>query len=1100
MQNNRLWGKYRLHPAYGIKLLTGEAMPFGEDNIPVCKDAISATNKSSMDKEFWEMFLICQISSDFLLINCNSGVSTLFGTDTQSLMGKSILDLLFKKNKKESSQFKAWLSGTNESHSCSIKNGITNEVTNVLWSKLQSENDSGFTLFGINTSKKACSQLHLKENRLSLALDSAELGMWDWDMTTDKLIFSEQWAQMLGYKKEELSEDISTWRDMVHPEDLEGISNALLEHIEGDCSQYEGTVRLKAKDGSWKWILSRGKVVERDNNGKALRMCGTHLDITPRIINEFRLKAERLLFTDGPVIVIKWKNIDGWPVEYISDNIIQLGYEASHFISGDVQYSSIIHPFDVKRVFSEVAFFSENNASFFEQEYRIFDHNGETHWIYDFTRIIRNEKEEITHYHGYILDITDRIKLEQELRSSRKELERHVQERTRKLAHQTEKLLESQIHLNAILDNIPDIAWLKDKNGCFIAVNEAFVQAANKPKESILGSTDIELWPAELALAYQRTDNEIMTSKKSQTIEEQIFSGEGPAIWVETAKSPFFNDEGEVTGTTGIARNITQRKQIQEILKRSNEELEKAVLERTSKLKTSEARLKLALETSKQGLWDWNLNTDDVYYDEEWERIMGYEPGQAAPKADTWKQTLHSDDISRVLSSLVEHMKGNKDFFVEYRAKKITGEWIWIHCRGKIIEWDNAGNPSRLIGTIEDISERKKSEEELRLAREKAESADRSKTEFLANMSHEIRTPMTGIIGLSQDILAENGLSPDQKENLNLVLLSAESLLQIINDILDLSKIEAGKLQIKPQWFNIKTLLREIQGALQLQLRQKSLGFNVMIQADVPEQIYGDPLRLKQVLLNLAGNAVKFTDKGEITISIEFRSSFHKQLYFAVKDTGLGIEPDHLERIFNSFEQVDGTSTRKAGGTGLGLTISRRLSHAMGGQIGVESEKGKGSLFWFTIELPDIDIPQETIKTPVSQTATLSSKKISRILLAEDNPVNQRVITRILKRKKFEVDVAGNGRECIEMLETQSYDLILMDVQMPEMNGIDATRHIRNHENNAIKDIPIIALTAHAMSGDADKFKEVGMNSYVSKPVDIDHLLSEIDNLTRNSG
>ncbi|MCK5695280.1 MAG: response regulator, partial [Desulfobacula sp.] len=370
------------------------------------------------------------------------------------------------------------------------------------------------------------------------------------------------------------------------------------------------------------------------------------------------------------------------------------------------------------------------------------------------------------------------------------------------------------------------------------------------------------------------------------------------------------------------------------------------------------------------------------------------------------------------------------------------------------------------------------------------------------NMSHEIRTPMNGVIGMMQ-LLSETRLSQEQKSYVESSRQSADALLVLINDILDFSKIEAGKLEIETIDFNIKTVMDAVIEILSPKAFEKGLEVYYLIEKNIPHYLSGDPARIRQILINLIGNAIKFTDQGEIFVKILLKEEVNDDLMllFEIKDTGIGIPQDKTDKLFNLFTQVDASITRKFGGTGLGLTISKQLTELMNGKIGVTSELNKGSVFWFTIKLKkqkpdpaDIDTDRmASINAPHPEKS--SNVKVTRklkILLAEDNIINQRVVSILLGKIGHSITIAKNGQEAIQLYEQEPFDLILMDIQMPIMDGEQATLKIRSLEKKSKTHIPIIVLTANAMKGDKERYLNLGMDSYVAKPIEKDLLLKTI--------
>ena len=665
-------------------------------------------------------------------------------------------------------------------------------------------------------------------------------------------------------------------------------------------------------------------------------------------------------------------------------------------------------------------------------------------------------------------------------------------------------------------------------------------------------------------------------------------------------------------------------------------------------LARAQRHLQLVCEDTGAGVWAFDLNTGEVELDGRWRLQLGYEAADAV----AWTEVLEEGGLARMREALRAHLGGDTAaLLVEFRCRDKEGGWHWMQMRGRTVGRQADGRWRGLEGTYRDITRRKLRELELLEAKEAAEAASRAKGDFLANMSHEIRTPMNGIIGMT-DLVLDSGISGEQRDYLLTVKSSADALLTIINDILDFSRIEAGRLNVEAIDFSIASVVSETCRGLALRAAQKDIELFYEIDPAVPQVLRGDPTRLRQVLTNLIGNAVKFTDRGEVAVGVSLLEPGAEAdlIRFTVRDTGCGIAADKLESIFAAFSQADTSTTRKYGGTGLGLAISRQLVELMNGRIDVESSPGAGSRFGFTLPLPrvaareaspplrlanarvlvgagnaafgdylgkllgrsglraviantgqdvvtalvaardgrdpfdfllmDAAMPEPgglelakrfaaldarvdrivmmlashaqrndaarceeigvhfrlakpfapedlfsvlelaragSVGAGVEAGAPATSGALAlepfmlpeipdgeppqrlRVLVAEDNPVNQAVAQGILARAGHDVALVNNGEEALEAIEVERFDVILMDVQMPVMGGIEATQAIRAHEARrswAIQEdwrpVPIIAMTAHAMEGDRQRCLDAGMDDYVSKPITTDSLFSAI--------
>jgi len=505
-------------------------------------------------------------------------------------------------------------------------------------------------------------------------------------------------------------------------------------------------------------------------------------------------------------------------------------------------------------------------------------------------------------------------------------------------------------------------------------------------------------------------------------------------------------------------------------------------------LNATKERLDFAVNGSADGLWDWDLTSGSAYYSPRFKELLGFEGAEFPDVMETVQDALHPDDQEHVIGALARHFKERDGYDSQHRLRCRDGSYRWFRVKGQAI-WDAKGKPTRMAGSISDIGE-------LVQSRRRAEEANRLKSEFLANMSHEIRTPMNGVLGMAQ-ALKSTQLDDKQHRMLEIINQAGESLMDVINDILDLSKIEADKVEIEEAVFDLERLMTVAGSLYALKAEEKGLGFSVDLSDAVCAPHVGDPTRVRQVLHNLISNAVKFTERGSVSVSVE-RDDESGDVVFSVRDTGMGIAPDALAHLFSPFTQADASTTRKHGGTGLGLAISKRLCTLMGGWIRAESVPGEGATFQFglPLKLSATDAPVEAQPfTDAGQGTDAGSQgRVARILAAEDNKMNQEVLTALLGATGAELTMVSNGRQAVEAWRSGDFDLILMDVQMPVMDGVMATREIRALEAmDNLSHTPIVALTANAMTHQVEDYLAAGMDDHVAKPVRVEKLFAAIE-------
>ena len=635
-------------------------------------------------------------------------------------------------------------------------------------------------------------------------------------------------------------------------------------------------------------------------------------------------------------------------------------------------------------------------------------------------------------------------------------------------------LREAEKRYHDLVDNIPDVVWMADaqhrvpfitdnvEKMLGISSNEFYERGTNAWFECV-HPDDV----ARARLAFCA----LFTQGKSFDVAVRLQRADGQWICAQFRAVAVHEKDG-VKYASGLLSDITEQFHAEEALRQS------------------EQRYRLLFERNLAGVFRCSHDGTVVDCNDAAARILGFESGlELIGRAAS--QVMVDPDQQRPAAQIIAEQGTAHQ---ERRLRRKDGSIAWVIAHTSV---QHGTHGLEFEGTFIDITTRKMAEEEMRKAKEAAEAASRAKSEFLANMSHEIRTPMNGIIGMTE-LALDTPLSEEQRDFLSTIKNSADSLLNIINDILDFSKVEARKLAIDQLPFSLRDTVRAVIKDLSLRASEKKLSLLCHFAPEVPGAVIGDPGRLRQILMNLAGNAIKFTNRGGIKVLVRRSAENPDLLHFTVSDTGIGIAPEKQKSIFEAFVQADSSATRHYGGTGLGLTIASQLVTLMGGRIWLESEVGKGSTFHFTAQLTATgDSALQAPAKPYPQPESLPARgqEPLRILIAEDNPVNSRLATLLVEKQGHRAVTVATGREALKALEQERFDLVLMDLQMPEMDGFEATRIIRERERGTRRHLPIIAMTAHAMSGDRERCLAAGMDNYISKPVDRNLLFAAIESV-----
>ncbi len=517
-----------------------------------------------------------------------------------------------------------------------------------------------------------------------------------------------------------------------------------------------------------------------------------------------------------------------------------------------------------------------------------------------------------------------------------------------------------------------------------------------------------------------------------------------------------------------------------------HDRLQKELAERLSieaSLRRSEERLRLALDSGRLAFWDCDPDTGQMVWSDREMDLLGYTSHSVTPSFEAWLARVHPEDRPRIDAALAALSSGASTMEMEHRVIHPDGKVLWLRATVRIVT-SEGGHKVRILGTNIDITADVLAREDLKRAKKAAEAATQAKSDFLAAMSHEIRTPMNAVLGMAE-LLRTTPLTPNQHHLLNTVLSSGDVLLTLVNSILDFSRVEAGQIDLTEAPVDLRRCVEEIVELLSLRAAEKSLTLKALVDVRVPTSLLTDATRVRQVLFNVVGNAVKFTERGNVTVTMcskAVETGLH-EVEIAVTDTGPGIAADALQGLFLPFHQVDRSLARRFGGAGLGLAISQRLCQLMGGGIQVTSQVGKGSTFRCTFRARSVPLSAPLPQLPPSIfDATFASRFPHRILVAEDDAISRDVVELMLEHLGYTADFATNGREALEALERESYDFVLMDVQMPELDGLDATRRLRQRN---IKHLWIVGLSAHAFQSSRDEAMAAGMNDYLTKPVSV---------------
>jgi PAS domain S-box-containing protein len=912
---------------------------------------------------------------------------------------------------------------------------------------------------------------------------------------------------MLGFTDEnDLPDILSSWISKIHPDDYDWVFKAFSAHLNDHSGKtpYDVDYRMMMKNGDYRYFHTFGSAL-RDSEGVPVRVAGAMADIhDKKLLQEKMREADEyinIIFNTMPVASTLWNsNLESLMCNQKALDLYGLSSKEEYrerFFELSPEYQPCGRRSD------EMALDLVQKA--FENGYERFE------WMHQSTdgvlipaeiiliRIERNGEYRIT---GYVFDL------------------REHKAALAKIAEESAKI-ETMAHwYKSILDATPLPITVTDANMNWTFVNTAVENFLGTKREDMMGKS-CSNWNAHIC---NTEDCGIACAKRGLKHTFFTHNGESFQVDVETLKDL----AGQTAGFIEVVQNITKIEAMASekanlLAEIQNEKLRNEEAKRVHELEELQlTKLNLVVQASNIGLWDMDVVKDDPVnptntfnWSDEFRHMLGFSNEIDFPNIlSSWSDLLHPEDKERTINCFFKHLTdrtGNSPYNIEYRLLKKNGEYGFFIASGESIRDEN-GDAIRVAGALKDITEDKKTAFELERRREEAETANSAKSAFLAKMSHEIRTPMNAIMGITEMQMQEESLPLETRDSLGRIYNSSSLLLKIINDILDLSKIEAGKLELMPDKYEVSSLLNDTVQIVILQYEDKPIEFVLHVDENMPVYLYGDELRIRQLLNNLLSNAFKYTDSGKITLSVfaePMEDASEVALVLRVSDTGIGMTPEQVETIFDNYTRFNLDGNRVSVGTGLGMNIVKHLIDLMGGTIDVESDPGKGSIF--TVHLPQKNITSGVIGKELSDSlkkfrytrvSQVQKSQIKReympygsVLVVDDVETNLYVAKLMLHPYGLRIETALSGFETIDKITSgKVYDIILMDHMMPKMDGVETLKKIRSlgYEN------PVVALTANALAGQKEVFMSHGFDGFISKPVDIRELNGYLNHMIRD--
>ncbi len=853
---------------------------------------------------------------------------------------------------------------------------------------------------------------------------------------------------------------------VVHPDDQEASIEAW-DAVVATGKPQSSRARVRHADGRWLWLDTELSPVFAENSAALIEVIAVSRDVTAEVEAAEALHATQQKLREQSELydLFAGRASEIFMRFSVKGEMLHVSQSHERILGGKPEEARLdplgaTHPDDRSHVTAAfVSSFQNRQAVTYRNRFKHVD--GRWLWFETSVTPVIDDRNHVNEFLAVSREISEQVRREQQLSAAREALD------------------ESRAQLQLVTDHIGDVVSLFRPDGSIAYMSPS---AAN-----VVGYTPDEMASMPLGTMTHPSDRQLLydegarnrAGEVSPVLRYRLRHKNGQWIWAERRAKPITDHNfGPGIAVLSVISDITERV-----------EHEREIEEATTAQNKARDQLQSIIDNSIDVIAVFGPDRKMEYLSSSCEQQSGY---TVAEFMEGRAVLFHPEDVPKVIEAIAREDAGGHGEDFTFRGMRKDGTMLWLERRGRKVYDPVTGALQFIVTVTRDISAQVSHEQEMAAASAQleksklaAEAASVAKSQFLATMSHELRTPMTGVMGMI-DLIRSAGLTGEQERYAQLAHVSAENLLNILNDILDFSKIEAGQMKIEPAAFSARDKVEKVVSLLEPVSAKKGNKITFSVGEGIPDTLWGDGPRIRQVLFNLVGNAVKFTENGRVDVSVERLERDGKaMLCYKVSDTGLGISPSAQLKLFQPFIQVDGSSSRKAGGTGLGLAISKSLVEAMGGAIGLVSEPGKGSTFWF--ELPIQHLPDHMTGVPAAKAAVPAMRRRFDVLVAEDHPVNQQLIAAILKREGHRPVIVGNGELAVQAVQERSYDIVLMDVQMPVMDGTTATRAIRNLPGSVAR-IPIVAITANALRGDMETYLAAGMDGYVSKPIRIEAL------------